>query len=328
MMKRTMLTTIIVITVSSTIGSVQAVELSIYDIQYTDDPNGESSQNGIIIDCTGGIVTHKSPSGRPRLIVQDPAYPDGWGAIQVKDLSDTGVFSDVNVGDWISLINVLVEEFKGSTFLQYTEENNAGFTITSRNNPLPRPLVVTVDQIAAPIEGLDSWLVSDYSAEKYEAVLIKVVDVTVGDLGQGKAYDNYQLMSNADPNLSCWVSDYLNTDKQKGLIYHPYTETGQQLCGITGVLEQYTGDSEGIYYDYYQLLTRNAEDFVVDQIADLDGDCDVDFDDFNILAGHWREAECTEPDGCGGVNLVEDQLEQEVNMFDLLKFTQYWLEGK
>lgn len=277
------------ITVLSMIGSVQAAVLSIYDIQYTADPNGESPQNGIILDCTGGIVMHKTPSGKPRLIVQDPAYPDGWGAIQVKDLFGTGIFDDVNVGDWIYLTNVLVEEFKGSTFLQYMEENNAGFEILSSNNKLPKPRVVTIDEIAAPIEGLDTLLVTNHNAEKYEAMLIKVINVNVKDTGYGKAYDNYILASNADPNLICWASDYMNAGKDKGLIYHTNIEPGRNFCGVTGVLEQYTGEQDGIYYDYYQLLTTSTEDFTIEQIADLDGDCDVDFLDFGIFTEHWLE---------------------------------------
>jgi hypothetical protein len=268
---------------------MQAAELSIYDIQYTADPNGESPQNGIIVDCKGGIVTHKSPSGKPRLIIQDPAYPDGWGAIQVKDLFGIGVFTDVNVGDWISLTNVLIEEYKGSTFLQYMEENNAGFEILSSDNTLPKPLVVTVDEIAAPIEGMDTWLVADHNAEKYEAMLIKVVNINVKDIGYGKAYDNYILASNADPNFICWASDYMNADKDKGPIYHPNIEPGRNFCGITGVLEQYTGEQDGIYYDYYQLLTTSSKDFTIEQVADLDGDCDVDFSDFGIFTEHWLE---------------------------------------
>ena len=270
-------------------GSAQADELSIYEIQYTADANGTSPQHGNIVDCLGGIVTHKPPTGRPRLIIQDPNYPDGWGAIQVKDLYSTGVFIDVNIGDWISLTNVEVEDNKGTTFLQYIEDNNANFTIVSTNNPLPEPLVVTVDQIAAPVEGLDSWLVTDHNAEKYEAMLIKVINVNVKDTGYGKAYDNYILASNADPNFICWTSDYMNADKDKGLIYHPNIETGRNFCGVTGILEQYIGEQDGISYDYYQLLTTSTEDFTIEQIADLDGDCDVDFLDFGIFTEHWLE---------------------------------------
>jgi hypothetical protein len=289
MMKRTLVMMTIVINTLVLVGYAHAEELSIYEIQYTTDANGASPQHGNIVDCAGGIVTHKPPTGRPRLIIQDPNYPDGWGAIQVKDLFSTGVFIDVNIGDWISLTNVEVEDNRGTTFLQYTEDNNAGFTIVSTNNPLPRPLVVTVDEIAAPVEGLDVWAVSGHNAEKYESMLIKVVNVKIVDTGYGKAFDNYVLESNVDPNLICWASDYMNAGKEKGLIYHPSVEVGKSFCGVTGILEQYTAEQEGIYYDYYQLLTTSTEDFTVEQIADLDGDCDVDFLDFGIFTEHWLE---------------------------------------
>jgi hypothetical protein len=285
-MKRAMVM-IVVITIFVLIGSAKAAELSIYEIQYTTDANGTSPQHGNIVDCLGGIVTHKPPTGRPRLIIQDPNYPDGWGAIQVKDLFSAGVFTDVNVGDWISLTNVEVEDNKGTTFLQYIEDNNAGFTIVSTNNPLPRPRVVAIDEIAAPIEGLDVWVVSGHNAEKYESMLIKVINVKIADTGYGKAFDNYVLQSNVNPNLICWASDYMNAGKEKGLIYHPFVEIGKNFCGVTGVLEQYTGQQDGIFYDYYQLLTTTTEDFTIEQIADLDGDCDVDFLDFGIFTEHW-----------------------------------------
>jgi len=290
MKRTTLIMTIIMMTIAlAPAGQTQAEELSIYEIQYTADPNGASSRHGNIVDCLGGIVTHKPPTGRPRLIIQDPNYHDGWGAIQVKDLFSTGVFIDVNIGDWVSFTNVEVEDNKGTTFLQYIEDNNANFTIVSTNNPLPKPLVVTVDEIAAPVESVDSWLIVDGSAEKYEAMLIKVVNVSVQDIGYGKAYDNYILASNTDPNQTCWVSDYMNAGKDKGLIYHPYIELGRSFCGVTGILEQYTGEQDGISYDYYQLLTTSTDDFTTEQIADLDGDCDVDFLDFKIFTEHWLE---------------------------------------
>lgn len=316
-----------IFTIALLVSLVHANTLSIFEIQYTDDPNGVSPLDGNIVNCLGGIVTHIRSGGRPRLFLQDPNESAGWGAIQVKGWSNDA-FDHVVIGDWVALTNVMVEDFKGTTLLQYQSEYDSSFTIVSTSNPLPRPLVVTVDEIAAPVEDFDAWAVLDHRAEKYEAMLIKIISVSVKDLGFGKAYDNYLLSSNADPNLTCWVSDYLNTDKQKGLIYHPVVEIGRQFCGVAGILEQYTGVSEGIYYDYYQLLTRHSEDFIIDQIADLDGDCDVDFVDFGLLAGHWLEAGCGEPDWCGGADLVRDPSKQGVNMFDLLQFSQYWLGGK
>jgi len=320
--------TAITVTILGLAGPMQAAALWIHEIQYTTDPNGTSPLHGHIIDCTGGIVTHIPPTGRPRLIIQDPNYPDGWGAIQAKDLFSTGVFADVSVGDWVSFTNVLVEDNKGTTFLQYIEDNNSRLTIVSTNNPIPRPLTVTVDEIAAPTEGLDAWLAVDHNAEKYEAMLIKIINVSVKDTGYGKAYDNYILQSRIDPNLTCWASDYMNGDKDKGQIYHPYTEIGQDLCGVTGVLEQYTAEQEGIYYDYYQLLTTGAKDFTIEQAADLDDDCDADAVDFRIFAEHWLESGCSGPDWCGGADLAKDHADGVVNAFDLLKFAEHWLEGK
>jgi len=325
-MKKHFIVLTFVVILSSEMNTL-AEPLSIYEIQCTTDANGTSEQHGIIVDCLGGIVTHKREGGRPRLVLQDPNYPDGWSAIQVKGWA-RDAFDDVNIGDWVSVINVLVEDNKGTTFLQYIEENNPGLTITSINNPLPEPLVVTIDGIAAPIEGLNIWTVTEHSAEKYESMLIKVVDVTVIGTGYGKAYDNYILQSNADPNLTCWVSDYMNNNKDSDLIYHPLVEIDQKFCGVTGILEQYTAESDGIYYDYYQFLTTNSEDFMTEQIADFDGDCDADFSDFSILAGHWLEEQCGEPVWCSGADFAQQLSDGIVDVYDLREFALHWLEGK
>jgi len=142
----------IVIAILIFIRPIRAAELSIFDIQYTADPNGQSPHNGSIIDCTGGIVTHKPPTGKPRLIIQDPADPEGWGAIQVKDLFNTGIFADVDVGDWISLTNVLVEDNKGTTFLQYIDipESRKVFltTIINCSQQAPRISLSTRSRIS------------------------------------------------------------------------------------------------------------------------------------------------------------------------------------
>jgi len=284
-MKSKMSRVMIIVLTLGFAGHVSAKPLSIYDIQYTVEADGISPENGNIIDCFGGIVTHKWSGSRPRLVIQD-THAQEWSAIQVKS-SDPGAFNSVNVGDWIYLTNVLVEEFKGTTFLQYQSENNPDFTIISTNNPLPKPLIVSINEIAAPMEGVDTWIVPDHIAEKYESMLIEVIDVHIQGTGYGKAYDNYSLTSNADPNLTCWVSDYMNNDKDKGLIYHPLVAIDQDFCGVIGILEQYTAESDDIYYDYYQLLTIETESFIVAQIADLDGDCDVDFDDYCIFMDAW-----------------------------------------
>jgi hypothetical protein len=303
--------------------NVKANELSIYDVQYTTDPNGTSPQQGNIIDCSGGIVIHKAIGSRTRLVLQDPYHLDGWGSIMVKDLAGTGVLDNIKVGDWISLTNIFVEDYRGTTFLEYIPDNDPNYYLVSTNNPLPRPLPVSVDAIAAPVEGLDRWVVANHNCEKYESMLIEVIDVSVQDLGYGKAYDNYILQTNADPNVTCWATDYMNEDLEE--IYHDYVQVGQNFCSVTGILEQYNGEKDGIYYDYYQLLTLTTESFTITQTADFDDDCDVDLADFSVLASWWLRSGCGEPDWCGRTDLRKNG---SVDTADLEIFTENWLDAK
>ena len=317
------LTAVVLLAVGFVCG-VQAEELSIYDIQYTTEPNGLSPEDGNVVDCYGGIVIHKWSRGYERLILYDPNYADGWGGIQAKDLDGTGDFNNVNVGDWVSFVNVEVQDYKGTTFLQYTAGHDPNdIIIVSEDNPVPKPIPVRVNEIASPLEGTDQWVVADHNCEKYESMLIKVIDVNVKALDKGKADDNYILEDNTDPNSTCWASDYMNEDLVA--IYHPYVQVGQNFCGVAGILEQYNGEKDGIYYDYYQLLTLNTESFTIEQTADLDYDCDVDFIDFSDFAFMWFNNGCTEPDWCSGADLTRNG---SVDVFDLEKLTGNWLEGK
>jgi len=303
-------------------GRVCAEILSIYDIQYTSDPAGASPYDGTVVDCNGGIVIHIRPGPPAKLTLYDPNFPDAWGGIMAKDLDRAGVFTDVNVGDWVSFQNFMVEEFRGTTFLQYIEANDPCYTIVSHNNPLPKPVMVHVGQIKAPVEGTLEWVVEDHSAEKYEAMLLRVVDVNVDDMDKGKAQDNYILQSNRDAN-SCWASDYMNEDAVG--TYDPNVQIGRRFCGVTGILEQYTNTKYSVYYDYYQLLTRCTADFTIKQQADFDDDCDVDFIDYDEFALHWLDTGCSGPGFCGGADLTENGI---VDENDMRRFVQNWLEGK
>lgn len=245
-------------------GSLEAAAaaLSIYDIQYTTDPAGDSPQNGNVVDCLGGIVTHKYPGSKPKLTIQNPNNPDGWGAIQIKDWTTGALFDNVAAGDWISLTNVLVEEYRGNTLLRYHSDNDPGFVVESSGNSLPAARVVSLSEIAAPSEGPPTeWCVSDHGAEKYEAMRLTVENLVVSAVDLGKALDNYDLQGAGG---SCWASDYMNTEVG-GNYYHPYVSLGATFESVTGILEQYTKLSSG--WDYYQLLTTNTDDLVVPEPA-------------------------------------------------------------
>jgi len=301
-------------------------QLTIYEIQYTTDPSGGSSYAGQVVNCRGGIVTQKFPGYRPKITLQDPNYPLGWGGIMVKDwlYPAFAMFNAVQIGDWVSFQNVYVEEFRGNTMLQYQSAYSPGYTIISHNNPLPPPLPVEPNDIAGPVEGPPfEWYVADHHPEKFEAMRLKVKNVIVTQLDLGKALDNYILEDVGDPDFNCWAADYMNEDKPSAEDYHPYVEISRQFCSVTGILEQYTLLSDG--WDYYQLLTTVTEDFGLPALADLDGSCTVDLIDFGLFADHWLQDDCREPNWCEGADLAEPN--GIVDISDLTTFTGYWLNG-
>jgi len=246
----------VIVTLAMTITSyLPAQVLSIYDIQYTTDPAGNSPQAGNTVNCSGGIVIHKYGGTNPKLTLYDPTYSTGWGGLATKDFTGTDAFAGINVGDWVSFDNILVEEYRGNTQLSF--DTGATFSVESTGHTLPDALVVSPDDIAAPVEGPPSeWYVSDHSAEIYEGMYVQVEDVTVTAMGLGKAGDNYALENIFGD--SCWGSDYMNLDA--GGPYHPLIYAGSHLESVSGILEQYTKLESG--WDYYQMLTTSNLDIV------------------------------------------------------------------
>jgi hypothetical protein len=263
--------------------------LSIREIQYTESLDGASPWNGKVIDCAGGVVVAKTGGGRPRLFLQDPNVPDGWAAITVKDWTGKA-FAAVNVGDWVELTSIFVEEFRGTTLLQHWDQNPdaslPALRVVSRGNDLPRPLLIDANDIQAPayLEADDAWAVADHRAEKFESMLLQVRDVAVAEQNLGKAQDNYELRSFREPNDATqryWASDYLNQNRAKTDLYLPGIEAGRRLRATTGVLEQYTNLGEG--FDYYQLLTLSQDSIVPLCPADLNQDGAVDLRDYSLF---------------------------------------------
>jgi hypothetical protein len=305
--------------------------LTIPEVQYTESPDGASPHNGEVIDCAGGVVVAQTGGGRPRLFLQDPNARTGWGAIQVKGwVSDA--FADVNVGDWVELEQTFVEEYRGTTFLQYWDENPDGsrpiLRVASRGHRVSPPLVVEVSEIRAP-EYLpldDAWVVPDHQAERLESMLLQIRDVDVVEQDRGKAGDDYELQSFRepnDPNAVCWASDYLNADREKPELYLPEIEVGRRWRAMTGVLEQYTNLGEG--FDYYQLLTLRAESVVGLCPADLDADGDVDLRDYQLFVEQLLAAAVP---SAGASCLAADlNCDGTVDSVDLALFNAAWQQA-
>lgn len=287
---KTVMVSVSILCIGCTLAAVTwGAPLSIREIQYTESADGASPSNGKVIDCAGGVVVVKTAGSRPRLYLQDPNVPDGWAAIAVKGWTGNA-FDDVNVGDWVELASIFVEEFRGTTLLQYWDQNPDGsqpvLRVVGQGHALPRPFLVDANDIQAPayLEAEDAWVVADHRAEKFESMLLQVRAVVVAEQDRGKAQDNYELRSFRDPNDAtrrCWASDYLNQDRAKTDLYLPGIEVGRRLRAMTGLLEQYTNRSDG--FDYYQLLTLSRDSAVALCPADLNQDGDVDLRDYRLF---------------------------------------------
>lgn len=244
------------------------------------------------IDSVGGIVTFKSTLGT-RVLLQDPSSSE-YAAIQIRDLNsvqnDTGgyVWSRVNVGDWVSFQNVRVTEWTGNTMLRFNDPDrpNNSFplstlTVLSTGNPLPPPVVVSLDEILAPefdeYYHIASGSLASY--QKLEGMQIAVRNVEVTSLDVGRFADNYELRAPGDvagTGPSAYAADYNNYNRQSTNAYHALTAPGAQFPYITGYLERSKASSTPD--DYYQLVTTESASFGLHR-GDYDFDGDVDGDD-------------------------------------------------
>ena len=125
--------------------------LPIHDIQFTEDPSGDSPYAGQTV-TTEGVVTGSSYDG---YLIQDPAGGP-WTGIYVYDTSAPAV------GDRVRLTGA-VSEYYNLTELGSLSE----FTILSSGNPLPAPAVLPTGSV---------------SQEQWEGVLVRVENVTVTEL--------------------------------------------------------------------------------------------------------------------------------------------------
>ena len=118
-------------------------------------PGAERSERAFALQLGGGRLPRgnlhapSTPAFGRASFCRDPNEPIGWGAIQVKDWNG-GIYDYVNVGDWVTVTNVVVEEFRGTTMLQWYASHDPGYEILSVGNPLPPPLIVPVSAMLSP----------------------------------------------------------------------------------------------------------------------------------------------------------------------------------
>jgi hypothetical protein len=230
-----------------TLGAgLQADTLTIYDVQSNTSDGDASVYDGQTHNVTGGIVTHIWQGWQSRVYLQDPAY-SSWGGIVVKDWEGGALANNVNIGDRVDFTDIVIEEFRGTTFLQYNTSwsPTVAFNVVSSGNTVPDPVLLTAADLPVPVDHTAS--------EPYESMAVTMEDLVVGYKDLGKAGDNYELRQDSDLG---WGTDYMNVDA--GGPYDPRIDSGRVILGITGIVEQYTNDP----WDYYQLMTRSESDIV------------------------------------------------------------------
>jgi len=246
MKKRVVWAMSIGVAVASLGGVGSAADLSVFDVQSNTSDGDASVYAGQIHNVLGGVVRHIWSGFNDRVYLQDPAHPT-WGAIVVKDGEGGELTSAVSVGDWVSFQNIYVDEYGGTTLLQYRRSfaPEVSFAVESSGNAVPASLLLTAADVAyPPVHSV---------TEAYESMMVTLEDVTIGQMDLGRKDDNYELLQNSEV---AWATDYMNTDA--GAPYDPRITPGAFLESITGVVEQNAFSG----WDYYQLNTRSAADIV------------------------------------------------------------------
>ncbi len=178
-----------------------ALATSIYDIQYTTNPNGNSPLAGQVVTITGLVTAEGYAFGGDFYFVQDDDPP--WSGIRVNDPQNA-----VAQGDEVTLTGT-VAEVAGMTVIQ----NITSFEILSSGNDLYAPMILTTGSLAA---------------EGNEGCLVQLANATVSNpsAGDGEFEVN-------DGSGSCRV------DNEAEWYYWP--KLNETLASIAGVVDYVAG---------------------------------------------------------------------------------------
>jgi hypothetical protein len=81
------------------------------------------------------------------------------------------------------------------------------------------------------------------------------------------------------------------------------------------------GNCNVVFYDNFEFAYYIPFSHV--RTRDFNNDTKVDFSDYAILASHWQETDCNDPDWCEGADL---DINGSIDVNDLMLFCEYWLE--
>jgi hypothetical protein len=204
-------------------------QLSCYDIQYTDNTNGNSEYNGQTVTVQGIVTARKASSN---FYIGDAAG-GAWSGLYVFDRNASDL---VQVGDMVVLTG-RVDEYNGLTELVSVTVNE----IMSQNNPIP---ITTISTSALPFAG--------NTAEPYEGVMVRFIEVQIKSAIDG--FGQYHIADSS--NVQARVDDTFYLPQASQIV------VGEYWSYIQGVVDYYVGNAG------YRVLPRNANDMVqVDDVS-------------------------------------------------------------
>ncbi len=220
---------ILIIILALTLSAGLMAQLTCYQIQYTDNPNGNSPYNGQSVTVQG-IVTARRPNAA--FYIGD-AGGGPWSGLYVFHANTSNL---VEVGDMVKLTGT-VTEYNGLTELT----NVTASEVLSGNNPVPITSISTAD---LPLGGS--------VGEPYEGVMVRFNDVQIKS-----TMDNYGVYKIADSsNVQTSVDDTLYPPQASQIV------VGEWWSQIQGVVDYFSGAGG------YRLLPRNANDMIkVDDVS-------------------------------------------------------------
>ena len=206
---------------------------TVYDIQYTTDPSGDSPLVGQIVTVSGIVTaTNWYSSGNSNNFFISDEEGGEWHGIFVYNFDYV-----VELGDEVEL-TAEVSEYYGFTELS----NLTALTVLSSGNPVPDELVVTTQALSG--------------TEAYEGVLVQVneVEVTVDPDDYGQAYIN-------DGSGVCQTDDAMYD-------YEP--SLGNEYAYIIGIVD-YSYDEYGLNPRSAMDIGAAGEPGYIEGVVDLDG---------------------------------------------------------
>jgi hypothetical protein len=190
--------------------------ITIYEIQYTEAPNGDSPYLQQVVTIEEAVVTAVGwtpNSGHASFFIADP---EGglWSGVMAYDFDEAYVWS-LNEGDLVT-ITATVVEYYGLTELNYIDNCEVIGTA-----PVPDPIPVSTADLAG--------------MEALEGCLVRIDDVTVTQAqdGYGQWYvtdgsgpcqidDSFFYLDNVDPPIEINVDDFWG--RIVGMVNYSYSE--------------------------------------------------------------------------------------------------------